>query len=1249
MKETGLTPGRRLSLLGGWRLEGDNGEIAVPNYKKERALFAYLSVESRPHHRDKLGALFWPDSPNSRANLRQALATLRDALGDKFAEVPLFLSDRDVVGINPQADLALDTALFTEPGVPRQVGDCSGMCDSCLHVMERQVNFYRGEFLEGIALTDCEDFEEWLQIKRVMLHGHALALLGRLMECHERAGHISRALIFARRYIEIDPWDESGQRRLMHLLVINGQAFSARKHFDSYARALKEQFGAMPETSTLQLVEKIRAENYRNVAANPHQNTAPSTQPVEERRQVTVMYCELRADGMDPEEAAELLSGLRQQAITIIHRYGGYLAPGHGGSFLVYFGFPIAQENAARFAINSALEIRRSLTLVQTRMGIHTGLIVTSSDLSCPDVAGQVSRIAVLLGHLGGAGEIIFSSTTHALVVGYFESQPLDVSAANAIPHTISMFRLLNATDAVTRLDTTTKHSRFVGRKTEVRRLLDLWEVVKETTGVHGVLVKGEAGIGKSRLIQHVKELFECGSDAVRTLYCHQEYCDTSLHPLIHLLENISGFIHGDSDETKLGKLNGWLSVRHQNLGSDALPLLGHLLGIDSIAGAHTSKLAPQQERKQVLELLTVLLNNVAAAGPLLLIIEDLHWADPSTLEVLREFIEQRNANRILLLMTSRPEFIATLEKYLTVIDIGALDGDESFELLSYVDSENCLPDDGKRYIAKVAGGIPLYLEELAAMPMDGVIGQPVIPPTLHDLLMAHIDKLGDARKLLQAAAAIGQEFDRKLLEAVIPCHSAECELWLSAAERSGLVEGMAAGCRIRYRFRHALIQEAAYQSQTQASRIDIHRRIAQELEGERGAWKQAPDLIAWHYHRAGEYEQAAHWRLVAGMEAASYCANEEALTHFEHALGDLRRLPQTNRRDMDELRILIEKGNVLVASTGYGSKEANATYFRAFELSRNCGGSTELFRALWGMYLGSSSRTHHFDSMAMAERLLETAEQSCNPQALVAARYACANSSYSLGNFLTALEHVDEARKIYSPEMDEGLTVLFGEHPMVSALFFSAWSLWMLGKNERAMEVSREASVMAARTGHPHTMAFSHCAEAILYRFLDRPEMVRFHAEELSVIARKYDFAFWMGVSQALDGWSQAAQGEARGAVVIKAALDNVRSEMFSGIVMYLFAMLIEAYGMLGDHNAQAVVVDEAIDVISVIHDYHYEAELYRLKAERLMHARSDRNDACAWLNKASHVARRQGAVAFHERIKRSMSGLQKTDIKLP
>ena len=807
-------PRLELRFLGEMQATLDGAPLAGKLYGKVLALLAFLAVESGRHHsREALADLLWPTLPAeaARANLRQALFHLRRALGGSDYVVV----SRGAVTFAPDSSYWLDVRALLEP-FPR-CADCATVrsdvpCAACLEAMAQRASCYRGEFLAGASLEASAEFDDWCTAKREFLHREAVALMERLRSGYERRGEVEQALRYARRFSELQPWDEEGHRQLMRLLAENGQRAAALAQYEHCRAVLARELGLEPELATRVLATRIREGAFEAALTCQPVPVAPTG----ERRQATVLCCRFDIPELnDPDDIVERLHEPRQRCAELLRRHGGYVVPTPGGTVLAYFGYPVAVEDAALRAVRAALALAAEAAAGgSVRVGVHTGIIVTGADPALPDAAGVTSSAAQGLCERAEAGEVLVSDATGRLVDGFFRLQALE--------STPPVHRVTAETGTVDRLDVAPRLLPLIGRRDELGRLWRLWKEAKRGRG-QMVLIRGEAGIGKSRLIRALRDNVSKEPCIIRELRCFPEYSQTPLYPIIAMLEMVFRLSPNDPPAVRFETMAAYLVQYYPAAADKALAVVAPLLG----AAPDGAGPLPPAPKDVTLAVLLQLLEGLATHQPLLVIAEDIHWIDPTTREFLALQARRRMAAPILAVYSARPELqSADLHKE-SVLDLAPLSDADVARLVA--DVAVSLPAETVNRIVARADGVPLFAEEMARMASDPRAGEAPIPASLHYLLLARLDTLREARRVAQLAATLGREFDRELLAHIDGRSPAALDAALKALHDARLIAPTGTS-GTEFQFRHALIQEAAYQSQTKAGRQAAHRRIAEAL-----------------------------------------------------------------------------------------------------------------------------------------------------------------------------------------------------------------------------------------------------------------------------------------------------------------------------------------------------------------------------------------------------------------------------------
>lgn len=1210
-----------LRLLGGFSLErpGEKGDGL--SYNKGRAILAYIALQGAPPlPRKKLAAIFWPDLPGEAAldNLRQVLLKLRHALNGPPPAPACLIVGRDAVSIDASALQAFDVAEFLQ-AIPGNPPASAGQFAAVLARLSGQVALYRGDFLAGFSLPECPEFEDWLAAQRETLQRHALDLLSRLAEGHEQLGERSQALLFTRHYLELAPWDEEAHQRAMRLYAEQGESSNALAQYYSCCRILKNELGVSPSEATKRLAEAIRSERFQPAIKSP---------AIEEKRRVTVLYCELSIGEIDdPDDAMCLLQPARQHAFAQLQKFSGHLVETYIGGVLAYFGYPQACEHAAHQAVRAARAIVASrFPGVEVRIGIHTGLIIAGGSLNVPDPLGLTTALAIRLRRLVGNGEVALSDECQRLTTGQFDCLSLGMKKLPGIARPFEAFLVLRETGRRQRPPEICRGPPMLGRDRELATLQRLWAETCDGEQ-RSLLLVGEAGIGKSRLVLALKEHLASAAAAMRLLELRgcQEYRQSPWQPLIECFETLFDFDAGESIENRFSRLAAHLENSIPEQAASAVPVLADLLGLPICSPYRRPILSPQQLREASLASLLEIIAG-GGPGPLLLIVEDMQWIDPSTLELLERLATLDDGRPRFTLLTARSGFPAPWPK--NPVSMLELRGLSESELTQMLDTQ--APDlepAQRRRIVERADGIPLFAEELAKCLRNA--RETDIPATLHDLLAARLDATGPAKTTAQLAATIGRNFSRELLGQLSPLAALDLSRALWQLQSAGLLACDEQG---NWQFRHALIRDVAYQSQTRASRQAMHLCIAEALLAENRADNQ-PEIIAQHLAAGNENQLAIiHW-LKAGHLALQHSANREALLHFKAGLRLIDRLEKDQDSIHLEFELLHGLGLAAIARDGYASGEAAAAHARAQALCAEHNGCPEMFRAVWNLWASASSRAGYGYALELAQQLLPMAESSGDPVQLQQARFALGNTLFWRGEFTEARQHLEQALKLYQPGHHPRHVGEFGENLYVTAGAYLSWVLQFLGETEQAATISAATLELARQLQHPFSLAYALTFAAILNCRLQQPEQALVLASETQAIAERFDFQLWQIGARVARGWALALQGEAAGSELISQCIEATRTAM-SGVSLLVLAALGRAQLLQGCFGPALTVIDEAIAIGGMLGDRHIDAELQCLRGEALL-GLSPANHSAAMdcFRQALAISRRQQAKALESR----------------
>jgi class 3 adenylate cyclase/predicted ATPase len=1008
-----------------------------------------------------------------------------------------------------------------------------------------------------------------------------------------------------------------------------------------------------------------------------------------------VLFCDLvdstvLSSQLDPEELREVVRAYQDTCAKVIARFDGHIAQYLGDGLLVYFGYPLAHEDDAQRAVRAGLGMLEALGQLNTRLeqeglrpaptqsrqrgvqlavrlGIHTGLVVVG------DVGGgtrqeqlalgETPNLAARLQGIAAPNTLVISATTLQLLGGFFVFQPLGTPLLKGVAQQLAVYRVLYESMARSRLEAagSTGLTPLVGREQEVRLLLEHWAQVKDDFG-QVVLLSGEAGIGKSRLVQVLKEHVATEPQAWLTpCQCSPYYQNTALYPWIDLLERVVlRFEREESAPQKLSKLEGFL-VQYGLPLAEAVPLLAALLSLPLTADYAPLAVSPEQQKQKTLHTLLTIMLRIAAQQPVLFVMEDLHWVDPSTLELLSLLVDQGPTARILALWTFRPDFSPpwTGRSHLTQVTLPRLPQRQAAEMTARVAHGKVLPPEMVEQVVAKTDGVPLFVEELTKMVLEsgllqereeryglsGPLPPLAIPATLHDSLMARLDRLATVKGLAQLGATLGREFSYELLQAVSPWDEATLQRGLQQLVEAEFLYQQGLPPHATYLFKHALIQDAAYQSLLRSTRQQYHQRIAQVLE-ERfpEICETQPELLAHHYTEAGVLAQAISYWQRAGQRAIERSAPLEAIAHLSKGLEVLGMLPDTPARTQQELGLQVALGLALMAAKGFGAPEVLQAYARARELCQQVGETPQSFPVQWGLWRFYFMRAEHQTAREMAEQCLSLAQRVQDSALILLAYQALGGTEYHLGEFTPGRVHLEQGLALYDRQQHPHLAFRYGLDLGVWCLSYVAWPLWQLGYPDQALTRSNEAITLAQELSHPYSLAAALDYAAFVHCYRREGHAAQERAEAGMALANEKGFPLYVALGMFMRGWALAVQGQGEeGIAQLHQGLAAFRAVGLELGRSWHLALLAEAYGEVGQTAAGLTVLAEALAVVDKTGEERYwEAELHRLKGELLLVLSTDNTtEAEACFHQALDIARRQEAKSLELRAAISLSRL--------
>ncbi|HME70904.1 MAG TPA: adenylate/guanylate cyclase domain-containing protein [Myxococcota bacterium] len=978
-----------------------------------------------------------------------------------------------------------------------------------------------------------------------------------------------------------------------------------------------------------------------------------------ERRQLTVMFCDLvgsteLSQRLDAEDLRTVVRAYQEAASGAIQPHNGHIVQYLGDGLLVYFGYPQAHDNDAVRAgleiltalrtLNDALEPKHGIRLA-ARVGIHTGPVVIGEmgggAKSETLAVGDTTNIAARLEAIAELDTVVMSSATQQLVAGMFVVEDRGPQRLKGVREPVTLYRVVQPSGVRSRLDVAAgRLTRFVGREVELATLVDRWERAQDGEG-QNVLVLGEAGVGKSRLVyelhQHLAAVphtwLECGA----TPYTE----GTPFHPVIALVTQGLAFAPKDTATERLGKLE----VRLGALASpETVALLADFLGLPPPTRL---QLSPELQRRKTIDLLVQWTLSLSAAQPLVVFVEDLHWCDASTLELLGHLIAQSPTARVLLLATARPEFTPPwpARSNLTTVQLARLTKRQARDMVTALGGPELPPDTLDALVAR-ADGVPLYIEELTkAMAEPGVAqGVEGIPASLADSLMARLDRLSAAKEVAQRAAVLGREFGYPLLAATVGMDEAALRHGLARLVEAEILFARGEPPAATYSFKHALIQETAYQSQLKRTRQQLHARVAKVLE-ERFPERVAsePEVVARHYDQAGLAAQAITHYQRAGERATQRSANEEAIGHLRRALALVATLPETRERHQMELGLQMAIRAPLGAARGWSHPENEQTYRRARELISQLGESPELPLVLAGMAATYFIKGHVATAAEVAQEALAAAERTGEAFDLLSAHYQVGEPLLFQGHFSQALHHFEQSLRLYNPSEHGSSAYTVGADRGVADHGHAAQCHVYLGHPDRALAVSEAAVALAKRVKHPLSLAHALADAAIVHFQRGELDRMRERAEELVGLAEELGLPFYLGGGRVFRGLARVKSGEGEAGI---AEMQQAMAEL-AGIgagvgAPALLCSLAEGLRKVGRHNDALGALGLGVAQSEQQGQHFWDAELHRLRAEILLDKNGNTaSEAEALFRQSIEIAQRQEAKTFELRAATSLARL--------
>ncbi len=993
-----------------------------------------------------------------------------------------------------------------------------------------------------------------------------------------------------------------------------------------------------------------------------------------ERRQVTVMFSDLVGSTalsvrMDPEDLREVISAYQKCVAETVQRYDGFVARYMGDGVLVHFGYPRAHEDDAERAVRAGLELvtavaaLKSRTPLQTRIGIATGLVVIGELIGSGAaqeraIVGETPNLAARLQGLAEPNMVVIADSTRRLLGNLFELEDLGRKDLHGIAGPTRVWAALRASSAEGRFEAmhATDLTALVGREEEFELLLRRWSKAKTGEG-QAVLLSGEAGIGKSRLTVALLERLAGEPHSRLRYFCAPHHMHSPLHPFIVQLERAASFEPGSSASVKLDKLEALLKPTARNAPRD-LALIADLMSVPTDGRYPALEVSPQQKREMTLAALLDQLDGVAANSPVLIVFEDLHWIDPTSLDLLDRTIARVANLPVLLVITLRPEFQPAWvgQPHVTMLPLSRLGRRYSAGILEGVTKGKALPDAVVEQILAQTDGVPLFIEELTSTllesgllrettdryVLDGPLPPLAVPTTLQASLVARLDRLASVKDVAQIGAAIGREFSHELIGAVAFLAPGDLDAALERLTLSGLISRRGTPPVATYSFKHALVQDAAYATLLKSRRRQLHASIAKVLVERFPATAETlPEDVARHFTEAGLASEAIAYWCRAGRRSAANSAMAEATAQVNKGLDILDALPDDHERWRLQVELLAILGEVLIATKGQAAPETGEAYARARELWSKLGETPHLSAVLYGQFTNCLLRAQMAAAAEIAAEFLRRAREQKDSAAERVALRCVGVSELHLGRPMIACDPLERSIALDESSLHHSLSYVSPANLRVSALAYLGMSQVLSGRREDALASVRQALDEAQRLARPLAWAATLGITWRVQCLARDTATLAGQAQALTSVATEQRFPYYLSLGKLYSGYALAAGGQAEeGAARMRDGLANFRATDTRWMIPFFLMLLADACAAAGRAQEALGHLEEAAGTAERTNERWCEAEIVRSKGELLL-ALGDQEGAQNCFQQALALARDQGARLWELRAARSCARL--------
>jgi class 3 adenylate cyclase/tetratricopeptide (TPR) repeat protein len=985
-----------------------------------------------------------------------------------------------------------------------------------------------------------------------------------------------------------------------------------------------------------------------------------------ERRQLSLIFSDLvgstaLSERLDPEDLRTILHDYGAACSKVIALYEGCVVQYLGDGILACFGYPAAHEDDARRAVQAGLGIIEAMRAIRerflretgaeigVRVGIHTGLVVvgatgTKDVLESPFV-GNAPNLAARIQSAAEANTVVVSSETYRLTRGFFEAVDYGIHQLKGVSQAVQLYRIIHESTARSRLDAASgKLTPLAGRDKELQLIFSRWHRAEEGAG-QVILLSGEPGVGKSRLVLALKE--RAGNDPeswLTELRCSPDHQNSSFYPVIDFLERVSlKFERDDSPSDKLLKIEGFV-LQYGLDSAEAAPLIASLLSVPLSDQYEPLGLTPQRQKQKTIETLSAVLLARAYRQPVLFIVEDLHWVDPSLLEMLDELVGRAVNQKILIFLTYRPQFVPhwPQQDHFTRVELAGLAKKHAEEVIRRVAGNKDLPREAVDHILSKTDCVPLFLEELTKAILDSdmilekegryELAAPLerlgIPSTLQDSLTSRLDRMQGAKAVAQLAATIGREFTYEMLAAIPGDHRQNLRAQLDRLVEARILYQKGYPPNESYIFKHALIQDSSYSSLLKSRRRAYHSQIAETIEEKfPEIIETRPELLAQHYTEATLFQKAIEYWLLAGIRALRQSANREAISHLRRGLALVNQLPEPALRAPLELQLQATIGPALIAMKGFGDSEVGEAYARAGELGAKLGQGPHLFAVTWGQWVYHLVKDNLNKARSLALEMKHLGEMSHDSAMLIEAHWTLGNTLFWLCRLEESRANLEKAIEIYDQAKHHPNAYSYGQDPGVAAYCYAGLTYSVLGFPEKAAGAQRSAIDLARSLKHPFSIGWA-LAFRFMINMLNRDYAGALEAaDETTAYCTEQAYLFWLYAGMIVRGWAIAhLEHPKTGIVILEQGLSGW--EMIGSIIVkpMFLGLLGEALALSGDIEKALVPVNEGIEIARTHGELISELFLQRINGA-LLHKDGNVNEAEAVLRDTVERSMKLGA----------------------